>query len=193
EKSRSYTAPSGDTLVCYADGLTQDTFKICKEFLRPFKKCLRKLHLPKDFPRDKKLKYTKKNLIILGDHINMFLQHYCKAWELKQWRKMLWRFVSLFSALDAKQLRKLYRYSKSNQTAKFLVRPINQWLTKLAAKSIANITALPALLAWRLPGPSMGLLRAIVHLFAPGIACATNKGRIWPIGISHFLLHPQIS
>uniref|UniRef100_A0A8D0HBX4 CHD1 helical C-terminal domain containing 1 n=1 Tax=Sphenodon punctatus TaxID=8508 RepID=A0A8D0HBX4_SPHPU len=120
EKSRSYTAPSGDTLVCYADGLTQDTFKICKEFLRPFKKCLRKLHLPKDFPRDKKLKYTKKNLIILGDHINMFLQHYCKAWELKQWRKMLWRFVSLFSALDAKQLRKLYRYSKSNQTAKFL-------------------------------------------------------------------------
>ena len=34
---------------------------------------------------------------------------------------MLWRFVSLFSELEAKQLRKLYKYTKNNQTAKFLV------------------------------------------------------------------------
>uniref|UniRef100_A0A674KES8 CHD1 helical C-terminal domain containing 1 n=1 Tax=Terrapene triunguis TaxID=2587831 RepID=A0A674KES8_9SAUR len=92
----------------------------CKEFLRPFKKSLRKLDLPKELPKDKKLKYTKKNLTILGDHINMFLQQYCKSWELKHWKKMLWRFVSLFSGLDAKHLRKLYKYSKSNQMAKFL-------------------------------------------------------------------------
>ncbi|XP_044850086.1 uncharacterized protein C17orf64 homolog isoform X3 [Mauremys mutica] len=92
----------------------------CKEFLRPFKKSLRKLDLPKELPKDKKLKYIKKNLTILGDHINMFLQHYCKSWELKHWKKMLWRFVSLFSELDAKHLRKLYKYSKSNQMAKFL-------------------------------------------------------------------------
>ncbi|EMP37716.1 Putative protein C17orf64 like protein, partial [Chelonia mydas] len=98
----------------------------CKEFLRPFKKSLRKLDLPKDLPKDKKLKYTKKNLTLLGDHINMFLQHYCKSWELKHWKKMLWRFVSLFSELDAKHLHKLYKYSKSNQMAKFLVRSINQ-------------------------------------------------------------------
>lgn len=37
-------------------------------------------------------------------------------------RRMLWRFVSLFSELEAKQLRRLYKYTKSNQTAKFLVR-----------------------------------------------------------------------
>ncbi|XP_061461495.1 CHD1 helical C-terminal domain containing protein 1 [Rhineura floridana] len=112
--------PSGDALIHYADGLTQDTFKICKEFLRPFKKCLRKLNLPKDFPKEKRLTCTRKNLTILGDHINMFLQHYCKTWELKHWKKMLWRFVSLFSALDEKQLCKLYRYSKTDQMAKFL-------------------------------------------------------------------------
>lgn len=35
---------------------------------------------------------------------------------------MLWRFVSLFSELEAKQLRRLYKYTKSNQTAKLLVR-----------------------------------------------------------------------
>ena len=35
--------------------------------------------------------------------------------------RMLWRFVSLFSELEAKQLRKLYKYTKNNQTAKFLV------------------------------------------------------------------------
>ena len=35
---------------------------------------------------------------------------------------MLGRFVSLFSELEAKQLRRLYKYTKSNQTAKFLVR-----------------------------------------------------------------------
>ena len=36
--------------------------------------------------------------------------------------RMLWRFVSLFSELEAKQLRKLYKYTKNNQTTKFLVR-----------------------------------------------------------------------
>lgn len=35
---------------------------------------------------------------------------------------MLWRFVSLFSAFDEKQLRKLYKYSKANEMSKFLVR-----------------------------------------------------------------------
>ncbi|XP_034608769.1 LOW QUALITY PROTEIN: uncharacterized protein C17orf64 homolog [Trachemys scripta elegans] len=119
-KNCSSTIPAGRLLICYTDGLDQDTFKICKEFLRPFKKSLRKLDLPQELPKDKKLKYTKKNLTILGDHINMFLQQYCKSWELKHWKKMLWRFVSLFSGLDAKHLRKLYKYSKSNQMAKFL-------------------------------------------------------------------------
>ncbi|XP_020922963.1 uncharacterized protein C17orf64 homolog [Sus scrofa] len=117
----SRTTPARHLLVCHAKGLGQDTFKICKEYLRPLKKFLRKLHLPRDLPQKKKLKYMKQSLVVLGDHINTFLQHYCRAWETKHWRKMLWRFVSLFSELEAKQLRRLYKYTKSNQTAKFLV------------------------------------------------------------------------
>lgn len=35
---------------------------------------------------------------------------------------MLWRFVSLFSELEAKQLLRLYKYTKNNQNTKFLVR-----------------------------------------------------------------------
>ncbi|XP_053426724.1 CHD1 helical C-terminal domain containing protein 1 [Nycticebus coucang] len=120
EKSSS-TIPTRDPLVRHAKGLGQDTFKICKEYLRPLKKFLRKLHLPKDVPQKKKLKYMKESLVVLGDHINTFLQHYCRAWEIKHWKKMLWRFVSLFSELEAKQLRRLYKYTKSNQNAKFLV------------------------------------------------------------------------
>ncbi|XP_035156616.1 CHD1 helical C-terminal domain containing protein 1 isoform X3 [Callithrix jacchus] len=100
----------------------------CKEYLRPLKKFLRKLHLPRDLPQKKKLKYMKQSLVVLGEHINTFLQHYCRAWEIKHWRnlgplscRMLWRFVSLFSELEAKQLCRLYKYTKKNQPAKFLV------------------------------------------------------------------------
>ncbi|XP_004707426.1 uncharacterized protein C17orf64 homolog [Echinops telfairi] len=78
---------AGDSLVRHAKGLDQDTFKICKEYLRPLKKSLRKLHLPTDLPQKKKLKYMKQSLVVLGDHINTFLQHYCRAWEIKHWRK----------------------------------------------------------------------------------------------------------
>ncbi|XP_006899535.1 PREDICTED: uncharacterized protein C17orf64 homolog [Elephantulus edwardii] len=114
----SDTIPAEDTLVRHAKGLSEEAFKICKEYLRPRKKFLRKLHLPKDLPGGKKLKYMKQSLMVLGDHINTFLQHYCQAWEIKHWKKMLWRFVALFSELDAKQLRRLYKYTKNDRPAK---------------------------------------------------------------------------
>ncbi|KFQ05674.1 Uncharacterized protein C17orf64, partial [Haliaeetus albicilla] len=92
----------------------------CKELLRPFKKSLRKLHLPQHLPTEKKIKYTKKSLTIIGDRIDLFLQRYCKASEVKHWKKMFWQFVSLFSDMDAKQLQKLYKYIKNNRMDKFL-------------------------------------------------------------------------
>ncbi|KFP47533.1 Uncharacterized protein C17orf64, partial [Cathartes aura] len=92
----------------------------CKELLRPFKKSLRKLHLPQHLPTEKKLKYMKKSLTIIGDRIDLFLQRYCRASEVKHWQKMFWRFVSLFSEMDAKQLQKLHKYIKNNQMDKFL-------------------------------------------------------------------------
>ncbi|PKK22534.1 hypothetical protein A306_00008066 [Columba livia] len=112
--------PCKKPLICCADGLDQDTFKICKELFRPFKKSLRKLHLPQHLPREKKLKYLKGSLAIIGDRIDLFLQRYCRASEVKHWQKMFWRFVSLFSEMDAKRLQKLYKYIKNNQMDKFL-------------------------------------------------------------------------
>ncbi|XP_014814418.1 PREDICTED: uncharacterized protein C17orf64 homolog isoform X1 [Calidris pugnax] len=117
----SESSPPGKTpLICCSDGLDQDTFKICKELLRPFKKPLRKLHLPQHDPSEKKLKYMKESLTIIGERIDLFVQQYCRASEVKHWQKLLWRFVSLFSELDAKQLQKLYKYIKNNQMDKFL-------------------------------------------------------------------------
>ncbi|KAF7244338.1 hypothetical protein EYD10_09449 [Varanus komodoensis] len=82
---RSSSRPQSEG-PCLGGG-PRPALSLCKEFLRPFKKCLRKLNLPKDFPEEKRLQSTRKNLTILGDHISMFLQHYCKTWELKHWKK----------------------------------------------------------------------------------------------------------
>ncbi|KFQ08615.1 Uncharacterized protein C17orf64, partial [Leptosomus discolor] len=92
----------------------------CKELLRPYKKSLRRLHLPQHLPTEKKVKDMKESLTIIGDRINLFLQQYCKAWEVQHWQKMFWQFVSLFSEMDAKQLQKLYKYIKNNRMEKFL-------------------------------------------------------------------------
>ncbi|KAM6338101.1 CHD1 helical C-terminal domain containing protein 1 [Alca torda] len=118
--------PCKTPLICCAEGLDQDTFKICKELLSPFKKSLRKLHLPQHVPTEKKLKYMKESLTVIGEHIDLFLQQYCRASEVKHWQKRLWQFVSLFSEMDAKQLQKLYKYLKNNQMDKFLEKPATE-------------------------------------------------------------------
>ncbi|XP_005892371.1 CHD1 helical C-terminal domain containing protein 1 [Bos mutus] len=165
---RSSTTPAKDSLVRHAKGLDRDTFKICKEYLRPLKKFLRKLHLPKDLPQKKKLKYMKQSLVVLGDHINTFVQHYCRAWEIKHWKKMLWRFVSLFSELEAKQLRKLYKYTKNNQTTKFLMAfcPLNAPESSLLADQEDSLPKLCT--AWGLRSHLNGMKERLSKLQAPG-------------------------
>lgn len=65
-----------------------NTFSLqCKELLSPFKKSLRKLHLPQHVPTERKLKYTKESLTIIGERIDLFLQQYCRASEVKHWQK----------------------------------------------------------------------------------------------------------
>ncbi|KAK2507211.1 hypothetical protein MC885_005719 [Smutsia gigantea] len=161
------TIPARDSLVCHAKGLSQDTFKICKEYLRPLKKFLRKLHLPKDLHQKKKLKYMKQSLVVLGDHIHVFLQHYCQAWEIKHWRKMLWRFVSLFSELEAKQLRRLYKHTKSNQPAKFAVVscPLDASESSLMAGQEDNLPKLCE--AWGLHGNLSSMKARLSKMQAP--------------------------
>ncbi|XP_006154518.1 uncharacterized protein C17orf64 homolog [Tupaia chinensis] len=180
ERSSS-TIPAGDSLVRHAKGLDQDTFKICKEYLRPLKKFLRKLCPPRDLPQRKKLKYMKQSLVVLGDHINTFLQHYCRAWEIKHWRKMLWRFVSLFSELEPKQLRRLYKYSKNNQTAKFLVAfcPLDASERSLLADQEDSLPKLCS--AWGLHGNISGMKERLSRMQAPGRETSL-LGEPWPQG-----------
>ncbi|KFQ25908.1 Uncharacterized protein C17orf64, partial [Merops nubicus] len=92
----------------------------CKELLRPFKKSLRKLRFPQHLSTERKMKYAKKSLTVIGTHIDQFLQQYCRPSEVKHWQKMLWRFISLFSEMDERQLQKLYKYIKTNQMDKFM-------------------------------------------------------------------------
>ncbi|XP_005350504.1 uncharacterized protein C17orf64 homolog [Microtus ochrogaster] len=164
---RSSTVPARDALVRHAKGLKQDTFKICKEYLRPLKKFLRKLNLPKDLPQKKRIKYRKQSLEALGDHINTFLQHYCRAWETKHWKKMLWRFVSLFSELESKQLRRLYKYTKTNQTARFLVAfcPLDAPERSLLASQEDSLPRLCS--AWGLHGNIRGMKERLSKMQAP--------------------------
>ncbi|XP_065551109.1 CHD1 helical C-terminal domain containing protein 1 [Lathamus discolor] len=111
--------PRKATLICCAEGLDKDTFKVCKEVLRPFKSSLRKLSLSQYHLMKKRLKYVKKSLAITGNCIDQFLHKFCRASEVTHWQKTLWWFVSLFSELEADQLEKMYVYIKKNQTDKF--------------------------------------------------------------------------
>ncbi|XP_031412312.1 uncharacterized protein C17orf64 homolog isoform X2 [Meleagris gallopavo] len=99
--------------------VSDSTARKCKEYLRPFKRSLRKLHLPQHLSRKKKVKYMKESVTIIGDRIDLFLQQHCRASEVRHWKKMLWRFTSLFSDKDEKQLQKLYKYIKRNKMQKF--------------------------------------------------------------------------
>uniref|UniRef100_A0A8B9FB56 Chromosome 17 open reading frame 64 n=1 Tax=Amazona collaria TaxID=241587 RepID=A0A8B9FB56_9PSIT len=113
--------PRKAPLVCCADGLDKDTFKICKQFLRPVKSSLGKLNLSQYRLRQKKLKCVQRSLAILGNRIDLFLHKFCRASEVTRWRKKLWLFVSLFSQLEADQLEMMYVYIKENQMDEFLV------------------------------------------------------------------------
>ncbi|XP_062473024.1 CHD1 helical C-terminal domain containing protein 1 isoform X1 [Pezoporus occidentalis] len=106
-------------LICCAEGLDKDTFKVCKEVLRPFKSSLRKLNLSQHHLMKKRLKHVKESLAITGNCIDRFLHKFCRASEVARWQKKLWQFVSLFSELEADQLEKMYVCIKKNQMDKF--------------------------------------------------------------------------
>ncbi|XP_061325843.1 CHD1 helical C-terminal domain containing protein 1 isoform X2 [Pezoporus flaviventris] len=110
-------------LICCAEGLDKDTFKVCKEVLRPFKSSLRKLNLSQHHLMKKRLKHVQESLAITGNCIDQFLHKFCRASEVARWQKKLWQFVSLFSELEADQLEKMYVCIKKNQMDKFQIDP----------------------------------------------------------------------
>uniref|UniRef100_A0A8C0K775 Uncharacterized protein n=1 Tax=Canis lupus dingo TaxID=286419 RepID=A0A8C0K775_CANLU len=81
--------------------------------------------------------------------------------------RMLWRFVSLFSELEAKQLRRLYKYTKSNQTAKLLVAvcPLDAPESSLLADQEDNLPKLCS--AWGLPNNISGMKERLSKMQAP--------------------------
>ncbi|KAG8122618.1 hypothetical protein E2320_018100, partial [Naja naja] len=50
----------------------------CKEYLRPFKKTLQRLNLPKDYPKEKKLICTKKSQHPWGSYQYVSSKVYCR-------------------------------------------------------------------------------------------------------------------
>ncbi|XP_037666098.1 uncharacterized protein C17orf64 homolog [Choloepus didactylus] len=93
--------------------------------------------------------------------------------------RMLWRFVSLFSELEAKQLRRLYKYTKSNQTAKFLVAlyPLDAPESFLLADQEDSLPKLCN--AWGLHGNISGMKERLSKIQAPGLENSL-LGEPWP-------------
>ncbi|ELU11024.1 hypothetical protein CAPTEDRAFT_167753 [Capitella teleta] len=90
--------------------LPLDTFKQCKEKMRPVKKWLKLLDKPDAGLSDKEqVNHTRQCLLKIGDHINECLHHFNDPDVIKEWRSHLWNFVSKFTEFDSKRLYKLYK------------------------------------------------------------------------------------
>ncbi|KAL7642460.1 UNVERIFIED_CONTAM: hypothetical protein RMT77_007021 [Armadillidium vulgare] len=85
----------------------------CKEKMRPMKKALKALDNPsKGMTQEEQIHHTRKCLIQIGDHIEKTLQQYQDHDTCKEWKNLLWQFVSKFTEYDAKKLHKLYKKHK---------------------------------------------------------------------------------
>nr|KAF6415107.1 hypothetical protein HJG59_001733 [Molossus molossus] len=84
--------------------------------------------------------------------------------------RMLWRFVSLFSELEAKQLLRLYKYTKKNQNTKFLAAfcPLDTPESSLLADQEDGLPKLCS--AWGLHGNISGMKERLSKMQAPGEA-----------------------
>ncbi|XP_063679146.1 chromodomain-helicase-DNA-binding protein 1-like isoform X2 [Bolinopsis microptera] len=95
-------------------------FKKCKEMMRPVRKTLRMLENPKDdADTEEQLRQTKSHLLTIGQQIEKTCEGKSDEW-IKEWTENLWVFVSQFTPIGSKQLKKLYnkavRQSSESQT-----------------------------------------------------------------------------
>nr|KAF6415111.1 hypothetical protein HJG59_001733 [Molossus molossus] len=86
-----------------------------------------------------------------------------RAWTSVPSELMLWRFVSLFSELEAKQLLRLYKYTKKNQNTKFLAAfcPLDTPESSLLADQEDGLPKLCS--AWGLHGNISGMKERGTH------------------------------
>lgn len=113
ERISSPAVPEENPVVVmdFREEMAEETFKKCKEKMRPEKKSLQQLDSPdqKSTPKEQ-VQTTKKCLLNIGDHIERCLDEYTKEpKELDVWRSNLWSFVAKFTELGPAKLHKLYR------------------------------------------------------------------------------------
>lgn len=91
----------------------------CKEKMRPMKRALKTLDNPNEsLTQEEQIQQTRRCLIQIGDHIERCLENIKDPESMKEWKSLLWQFVSKFTEYDSKKLHKLYKKNKKIQEEK---------------------------------------------------------------------------
>lgn len=85
----------------------------CKEKMRPMKKALKTLDNPNEsLTQEEQIMHTRRCLVQIGDHIERCLETIKDEDAGREWKSLLWQFVSKFTEYDARKLHKLYKKNK---------------------------------------------------------------------------------
>ncbi|XP_066973477.1 chromodomain-helicase-DNA-binding protein 1 isoform X4 [Macrobrachium rosenbergii] len=91
----------------------------CKEKMRPMKKALKTLDNPNEsLTQEEQIQHTRRCLIQIGDHIERCLESMKDPDTVREWKSLLWQFVSKFTEYDAKKLHKLYKKNRKKEENK---------------------------------------------------------------------------
>jgi chromodomain-helicase-DNA-binding protein 1 len=105
-----FSAAADPTPLNVLGELDPRSFNECKEKMRPVKKALKSLDNPDpNLTEKEQVRHTRSCLIQIGDQIQTCLATYKDPNDARQWKSLLWYFVSKFTEYDAHKLHKLYR------------------------------------------------------------------------------------
>ncbi|XP_078487600.1 chromodomain-helicase-DNA-binding protein 1 [Ciona intestinalis] len=97
----------------FSGELSAETFRECKERLRPVKRALKQLNRPPPAPEGSeeqiRVDHTLRCLLQIGDRVIECLRELHDPERIKKLRRNLWIFVSKFTEYNAEKLHKLYR------------------------------------------------------------------------------------
>lgn len=97
----------------FSGELDHDTFRECKERLRPVKKALKQLDRPPPAPtgNEEQVKndHVRRCLLQIGDRVIECLREFDDPERIRTLRQSLWIFVSKFTEFNAEKLHKMYK------------------------------------------------------------------------------------
>ncbi|CAG2101807.1 unnamed protein product [Medioppia subpectinata] len=101
-----------------SDDLDPKMFEECKERMRPVKKALKALDKPDiSLSKTEQKSHYMQHLRTIGVRIDECLQEFSSdPTKSKEWRNLLWTFVSKFTEYHAKKLYKLYKHSIKSES-----------------------------------------------------------------------------